>query len=344
MKMKKGLFIFWILSFIYCDEDEIFFFYQKINKTNNNNQGDNNINHYNISSTLNISQVDLNNINLHENLRNNIKENLNNTLNDVNNNVDIKNIQINKDLKIINEKELLNNENDEKYIDKKEGKIIHENNNSKINSKEKDDILIKNKIEKTNYANINSTYKNKYNAFIKKPNQNNNSVNTQSGKFFEKFFDYINNISKGKINILIRKYLFDIHNVLKKYIPYPYDYLIAFFIGYFTMNLFIFSNKKIKLNKIKSNSDENISIINEKLKELLQLQDNIKKKEKNKSNNNFFNKIDFSKFNILESKLNQLLKISSTRNLFSSSENAIRENICALQMNIMKKIDNTIKI
>ena len=35
------------------------------------------------------------------------------------------------------------------------------NNNSKINSKEKDDILIKNKIEKTNYANINSTYKNK---------------------------------------------------------------------------------------------------------------------------------------------------------------------------------------
>ena len=36
--MKKGLFIFWILSFIYCDEDEIFFFYQKINKTNNNNE------------------------------------------------------------------------------------------------------------------------------------------------------------------------------------------------------------------------------------------------------------------------------------------------------------------
>ena len=45
MKMKKGLFIFFVLSFIYC-EDEIFYFYQKINKTNNNIQGDNNKNSY----------------------------------------------------------------------------------------------------------------------------------------------------------------------------------------------------------------------------------------------------------------------------------------------------------
>ena len=61
---------------IYC-EDEIFYFYQKINITNNNIQGDNNKNNYNKSSTLNNSQDDLKKIKK-EDLRDNIKENLNN--------------------------------------------------------------------------------------------------------------------------------------------------------------------------------------------------------------------------------------------------------------------------
>ena len=343
MKMKKGLFIFFVLSFIYC-EDEIFYFYQKINKTNNNIQGDNNKNNYNKSSSLNNSQDDLKKIKK-EDLRDNIKENLNNTLNDEINNIHNKNIQINKEVKINKEKELINNKKkNENQNEKKVEQIIQENNITIINSKEYDDKIINNNLdEKENNDNKNnrkSASKNKYSAFIKKPNQNNNFENPQP----EKYFEYINNLSKGKINILIRKYLLDMHNELKKYIPYPYDYLIAFFSGYFITNLFIFSNKKISLNKSKLISDENISIINDKLKEILKLHDNIKLKENNKPKNNIFNKIDFSKFNLLESKLNQLLKISSTRNLFSSSENAIRENICALQMNIMKKIDNTIKI
>ena len=343
MKMKKGLFIFFVLSFIYC-EDEIFYFYQKINKTNNNIQGDNNKNNYNKSSSLNNSQDDLKKIKK-EDLRDNIKENLNNTLNDEINNIHNKNIQLNKEVKINKEKELINNKKkNENQNEKKVEQIIQENNITIINSKEYDDKIINNNLdEKENNDNKNnrkSASKNKYSAFIKKPNQNNNFENPQP----EKYFEYINNLSKGKINILIRKYLLDMHNELKKYFPYPYDYLIAFFSGYFITNLFIFSNKKISLNKSKLISDENISIINDKLKEILKLHDNIKLKENNKPKNNIFNKIDFSKFNLLESKLNQLLKISSTRNLFSSSENAIRENICALQMNIMKKIDNTIKI
>ena len=343
MKMKKGLFIFFVLSFIYC-EDEIFYFYQKINKTNNNIQGDNNKNNYNKSSSLNNSQDDLKKIKK-EDLRDNIKENLNNTLNDEINNIHNKNIQLNKEVKINKEKELINNKKkNENQNEKKVEQIIQENNITIINSKEYDDKIINNNLdEKENNDNKNnrkSASKNKYSAFIKKPNQNNNFENPQP----EKYFEHINKLSKGKINILIRKYLLDMHNELKKYFPYPYDYLIAFFSGYFITNLFIFSNKKISLNKSKLISDENISIINDKLKEILKLHDNIKLKENNKPKNNIFNKIDFSKFNLLESKLNQLLKISSTRNLFSSSENAIRENICALQMNIMKKIDNTIKI
>ncbi len=141
---------------------------------------------------------------------------------------------------------------------------------------------------------------------------------------------------------LVGKYLFDIHKEIKKFIPYPYDYLISFFAGYFFISLFIVSNKTIKLKKAKPFSEQNVLIINKKIKEILELQE--KNKGNNIKNNNEqisdFNKIDIRKFTELQNKLNQLSEIASSRNLETSNENKVRENICTLQMEIMKKIDN----
>jgi DNA-binding transcriptional MerR regulator len=96
------------------------------------------------------------------------------------------------------------------------------------------------------------------------------------------------------------------------------------------------------LKKAKPFSEQNVLIINKKIKEILELQ------EKNKGNNitnnkeqiSNFNKIDIRKFTELQNKLNQLNEIASSRNLETSNENKVRENICSLQMQIIQKLDN----
>ncbi len=102
------------------------------------------------------------------------------------------------------------------------------------------------------------------------------------------------------------------------------------------MSLFIFSNSSIQIKTKMLLSDQNVLLINNKIKEISKLQDNFLKKGNNKPNIQ-------SKFDELQYKLNELYQFVNTRNSDSSNENILRENICSLQMEIMKKIDNMIK-
>ena len=147
------------------------------------------------------------------------------------------------------------------------------------------------------------------------------------------------------------------HNDLKKYIPYPYDYLLMTFLGYLFTGLFISNKNYISLQKTKPIIEKNILIIDKKIKDIFY---NIEKKykkninnnnnnnnvqnnniifNKNKTNNkNQKNKINNDSFNNLNIKINNLKnKITLLKNK-NEEQNKNLDNIIKIQFEIYQKI------
>ena len=304
--MEKGLYILLlILSFVSC----------KVNKNihqnpvNSNIQGENNSQQQIPNSTQNISNLE-NQTNL-VNTTINTGEQINN-INVINNT----NENLNKDDNST-EKQTIGKDNKEIIENMNTINQSNETKNNELNEENKE--IIKNQ---QNVSNKNEQKEEKINTNINNSNQIDKNIEKK--------------LLKERIKLNIRKYLLDCHKELKKYIPYPYDYLISFLIGYLFMSLFIFSNSSIQIKTKRLLSDQNVLLINNKIKEISQLQDNFLKKGNNKPNIQ-------SKFDELQYKLNELFQFVNIRNSDTSNENILRENICSLQMEIMKKIDNMIK-
>ena len=145
------------------------------------------------------------------------------------------------------------------------------------------------------------------------------------------------------------------HNDLKKYIPYPYDYLLMAFLGYLFTGLFISNKNYISLQKTKPIIEKNILIIDKKIKDIFY---NIEKKYKKNINNNnnnvqnnniIFNKnktnnknqkgkINNDSFNNLNIKINNLKnKITLLKNK-NEEQNKNLDNIIKIQFEIYQKI------
>ena len=145
------------------------------------------------------------------------------------------------------------------------------------------------------------------------------------------------------------------HNDLKKYFPYPYDYLLMTFLGYLFTGLFISNKNYISLQKTKPIIEKNILIIDKKIKDIFY---NIEKKykkninndnnnvqnnniifNKNKTNNkNQKNKINNDSFNNLNIKINNLKnKITLLKNK-NEEQNKNLDNIIKIQFEIYQKI------
>ena len=340
--MRKVIYsLFFVLAFIICQNQQNIPHNHNIiqqNKTSNQNiTQQNNVTNQNITQQNNTTNQNITQQN--NNTTNQIPDNTlnNNKTNQQNLNTD-KNIKTNN----TNNTEIPNNTQKEKERLEKE-KLEKERLEKERLEKERleKEKLEKEKLEKEKLEKERLEKERLEKERLEKKNNNqyndNNIINRENPNFQEKIFN-----PKGKIATLISKYLFEIHKEIKKFIPYPYDYLLSFFAGYFFISLFIFSNKTIKLKKAKPFSEQNVFIINKKIKEILELQE--KNKGNNITNNNKqisnFNKIDIRKFTELQNKLNQLNEIASSRNLETSNENKVRENICALQRQIIQKIDN----
>ena len=352
--MEKRLYILLlILSFISC----------KGNKKVQNNPVNSNTQTENITQQQQIPDSNkLNNTEpiINQNSSQNIinmenKNNLDNTTKKAEQQINNTNENLNKNEKSIEDnketKENKNNNNqpnEKKNNELKEGKKDIKNQKNEQNQNEEKVQNINKNINESNQKNkeepnknniINQNIKLEQNNKQKIEQENINSENIEKNN--KNKFQPL----KERIKINIRKYLLDCHKELKKYIPYPYDYLISFFVGYLFISLFIFSKSSINITNNRKFSDQNVLLINNKIKEISQLQDKFKNKVNNKPNiqNNNLKKINLNKFDELQNKLNELFQFVNIRNSDTSNENILRENICTLQMEIMTKIDNMIK-
>ena len=307
----------------------------------------------NLDNTTNNTEKEINNTNIINNTNAiNNTNTINNTENYKNENIDFnrQNGTINKENKININQETIDNKTNINETNENINNELNENKKEIIKNNEKEQNINTNinELNKINKQELNGNDKIEQNV---KSNQNNRN-NILEPEVFNSGEQKNNNINKykpikEKIKIMIKKNLLDIHKELKKYIPYPYDYIISFFIGFFFMGLFIFSKSSIQIMKQKSPSDlsQNVIIINKKIKEISQLHEKFQKKENNKPGvqNNNWKKINLSKFDELQNKLNELSQFVNIRNSEFSNENILRENICTLQMEIMTNIDNMMK-
>ena len=174
------------------------------------------------------------------------------------------------------------------------------------------------------------------------------------------YYDYI-------IHNLIKKFLFFLKNTIlfiikilnkfhyeiKKYIPYPYDYLLMTFLGYIFTDLLISKKSCISIKKTKPIVDKNFFIINKKIKEISnkiekKLNSNNNVIINNNINNDFIN--DIYNNNIIFNENNKNQKDNMYNDLFNNLDNKInnfKNKISSLSKKNdeqKKNFDNIIKI
>ena len=146
----------------------------------------------------------------------------------------------------------------------------------------------------------------------------------------------------------IELYLLKFHKDLLKYVPYPYDLVICILLGYFFISLFsCMSGSSIQLKKAKITTDQNVFIIDKKLKELIvnttkkvNTKSQPKKSKLTVNTEQLINSIDFSHFDTVDSKLRSLEHSITERTLPDSEEDKKLSDIVDLQISIMDKIDS----
>ena len=119
-----------------------------------------------------------------------------------------------------------------------------------------------------------------------------------------------------------------------------------FFLGYFFMRLFTRGKSSIYVKKKKKLIDSNVFQIDQKLREISKIQEQLKEKKKS-NNNNMKMKIDLpkeeiniDKYNQIENKLKTIMNDLLERNKKSSNERTLQDNICNLQNKILDEVNN----
>ena len=146
----------------------------------------------------------------------------------------------------------------------------------------------------------------------------------------------------------IELYLLKFHKDLLKYVPYPYDLVICILLGYFFISLFsCMAGSSIQVKKAKISTDQNVFIIDKKLKELIvnttkkiNTKAQPKKSKPTVNMEQLINSIDFSHFDTVDSKLSSLEHSITERTLPDSEEDKKLSDIVDLQLSIMDKIDS----
>ena len=148
-----------------------------------------------------------------------------------------------------------------------------------------------------------------------------------------------------KLKILFEKYMMAFHTDLLRVVPFPYDYLSMFVLGYLITKFIFRSKKTFTIKKKKNLSDINVVTIELKLKEISKLQEKLKNNEGNKveqkNQDNLIKdlneKVDLKRIENILKELNTLKTDLINRNQEDSTEKKLQNNICDLQMNILEK-------
>ena len=155
-----------------------------------------------------------------------------------------------------------------------------------------------------------------------------------------------------KIKILFERYLLTFHGQLLTYLPMPYDYIFMFVFGYFFMLLFTSGKSNIYVKQKKKLTDMNEKEIENKLKEIYNIQKKIGEKNNNKQEklNPIKNKlvipkeiINVQKLEQIQNKLNVLMNDLCERNNSNSVEKTLQNNICDLEAKILEEVNKQTK-
>lgn len=265
------------------------------------------------------------------------------------------NIKVNED-KDINKKEKKENKKEE------ENKVINAQKiELDLEKKKEEEILLKKDTNNT----IGENFKNENVKVVQNipiDNQINNSESTektnkesQNHINIEEDFNLKNSeTKKGKLvdqaKILFENYMLAFHQDLLMFIPFPYDYLFMFVLGYYFMKFLTRGGNSIILKKKKNMRNTNTTLIEKKYKEITFLQKKLKEAKENEKDNKtqeiktiggidlqLKEFIDNKKLDEIENKLNVLMNDLINRNKEKSTEKVLHNSICDLQMNILKK-------
>ena len=128
----------------------------------------------------------------------------------------------------------------------------------------------------------------------------------------------------------------------------PYDYIFMFVFGYFFMLLFTSGKSNIYVKQKKKLTDMNEKEVENKLKEIYNIQKQIEEKNNNKQErvNPIKNKlvipkeiINVQKLEQIQNKLNVLMNDLCERNNNNSVEKTLQNNICDLEAKILDQVN-----